>query len=416
MRWKLVTCVVASLTAIPVVLVPPAGAAPTGRYRAEIRRTAYGIPHIRAADFAGLGYGEGYAFARDNLCVMASHLVTLAGERSRYFGPDALTEDPLTQTSNLSNDVYQQAELRSGIVRRLIAQPAPLGRTREVRDLVRGYVAGYNRYLRDTGVSRLPDPTCRGAAWVRPMTELDVYRDMYQTGELEGTQQVIGQIATATPPSAAAPGRAGVPRLPSVDAGSNAYGLGRDATRGTGGMVLANPHFPWSGTGRFYQLQLTIPGRLNVSGGALYGTPLIEIGHTEHLAWSHTVSTAARATLYRLTLAPGDPTAYLVDGHREAMTKRTVTVPVRRKDGGLGTVTRTLYDSRYGPVLAEGWTTTTAYTIRDVNARNVRAMNTWLAMDQADSVAAPRPAGGVLPRPPDAHRDRRLIGRRTRRV
>ncbi|WP_460355789.1 acylase [Actinoallomurus acanthiterrae] len=392
MRWKLVTFAVASLTVLPLTLAVPAGAAPTGRYQAEIRRTAYGIPHIKAADYGGLGFGHGYAFAQDNLCVEASRLVTLAGERSRYFGADAQTDDPLAHASNLASDAYNQAELRSGTVRGLLAQPAPMGPTKEVRELVRGYVAGDNRYLHDTGVSRLPDPTCRGAAWVRPMTELDVYRDLYHTTRLEGAEQAIEQIATATPPSAGRSARATVPVLPKADAGSNAYGLGRDATRGKGGMVLGNPHFPWNGIGRFYQVQLTIPGKLNVSGVALYGTPLVEIGHTQHLAWSHTVSTATRATLYRLKLAPGDPTAYIVDGHREAMTKRTVTVPVRGKDGSVGTVTRTLYDSRYGPVMADGWTTTTAYAIRDANARNVRAMNTWLAMGQADSVAQLRKA------------------------
>ncbi|GAA4635957.1 hypothetical protein GCM10023196_083700 [Actinoallomurus vinaceus] len=244
MRWKLVAGAVASLTALPVALTASAEAAPTGPYHAEIRRTSYGIPHIKAADYGGLGFGHGYAFAQDNLCVMASRLVTLSGERSRYFRPDAQTDDPLTRTTNLASDVYNQAELRSDAVRRLIAQPAPLGPTREVRDLVRGYVAGYNRYLRDTGVSRLPDPTCRGAAWVRPMTELDVYRDLYHVTQLEGAQQAIQQIATATPPSAGRTARAKVPVLPKADAGSNAYGLGRDATRGKGGMVLADGTYP----------------------------------------------------------------------------------------------------------------------------------------------------------------------------
>lgn len=401
MRPKIVTCAVAALAAVPAIAIVPATGAVAasgggGRYSADIRRTAYGIPHIRAADFASLGYGEGYAFARDDLCVMASTLVTLAGQRSRYFGPDTISDDPLAPVPNLASDVYEKAELRSGVVRRLVARPAPLGPTWQVRDLVRGYVAGYNRYLRDTGVSRLPDPTCRGAAWVRPMTELDVYRYMYHTGEFEGSEQAIEQIASAAPPATPATARTSappaLPDLSSTRAGSNAYGLGRDATRGQGGMLLANPHFPWQGSARFYQVQLTIPGRLNVTGAALFGTPVVEIGHTEHLAWSHTVSTAARATFYRLKLAPDDPTAYLVDGHREAMTRRTVKVRVRGEDGRLGTVTRTLYGTRYGPVLADGWTDTAAYALRDVNAGNMRALNTWLAMDQADSVGALRAA------------------------
>ena len=42
--------------------------------------------------------------------------------------------------------------------------------------------------------------------------------------------------------------------------------------------------------------------------------PLILIGHTFTMAWSHTVSTAFRFTPIQLTLVPGDPTAYLFDG------------------------------------------------------------------------------------------------------
>ncbi len=48
--------------------------------------------------------------------------------------------------------------------------------------------------------------------------------------------------------------------------------------------------------------------------GGLYGVPLVLIGHTDGVAWSPTVSTAYRFTPFELTLAPGDPTSYLVDG------------------------------------------------------------------------------------------------------
>ena len=36
--------------------------------RAEIVRTSFGIPHIKADNFKGLGYGYGYAFSQDNYC------------------------------------------------------------------------------------------------------------------------------------------------------------------------------------------------------------------------------------------------------------------------------------------------------------------------------------------------------------
>ena len=53
---------------------------------ADIRRTSFGVPHIRASDERGLGFGIGYAYAQDNLCLLANEVVTVSGERARFFG------------------------------------------------------------------------------------------------------------------------------------------------------------------------------------------------------------------------------------------------------------------------------------------------------------------------------------------
>src|SRR5262249_61958664 len=95
----------------------------------------------------------------------------------------------------------------------------------------------------------------------------------------------------------------------------NAVRLGSRATATGSGMLLGNPHFPWLGPERLYQAHLMIPGKVNVSGGSLYGVPLILIGHTDNLAWSHTVSTAYRFTPFQETVNPLNPTQYLYDGH-----------------------------------------------------------------------------------------------------
>ena len=359
-------------------------------YSAQIRRTEYGIPHVLAGDYGGLGYGYGYAFAQDNLCVMADRVLTLRGERSRYFGPAADSDDTLVDqpTTNLASDTYYQAMRQSGTVQRLVNRPAPLGPTSQLRQLVAGYVAGYNRYLGDTGVANLPDPTCRGAAWVSPITADDVWGGIYDITMLNGTTSFRGQIATATPPTGPGPSAA-VPALPANTAdgiGSNGWALGKDVTAGKDGMLLANPHFPWTGDGRFYQVQLTIPGQLDVSGASLYGTPVVEIGHTNGLAWTHTVSQAQRFTLYQLNLVPGQPTSYLVDGKPVAMTSRTVSV-TETVGGKQIQVNRTVYYSEFGPVLAGNWTGATAFALHDANADNLRAMNEWLAMDQSQNLS-----------------------------
>src|SRR5690606_41698436 len=69
---------------------------PSTRLSATIERTTYGIPHITADDYAGAGYGHGYAIAEDNLCVLADASITHRRERPPYFRPDAAASLPAT--------------------------------------------------------------------------------------------------------------------------------------------------------------------------------------------------------------------------------------------------------------------------------------------------------------------------------
>ena len=257
---------------------------------------------------------------------------------------------------------------------------------------MRGYVDGYNAYLRDTGVDKLPDPTCRAKPWVRPITELDVYRRFYQLASLASQGVALDGIAAAAPLTGGAPATSAAQLAPAfaklADLGSNAYGLGKAATDNGRGMVLGNPHFPWQGAERFYQAQLTIPGKLDVSGASLYGVPLILIGTTRGMAWSHTVSTARRFTPFEEKLVPGSPTSYLYDGKVEAMKADKVTVKLPGGDR-----TRTLYSTRHGPVFTSllglplfPWTATSAFAMGDANAGNFRYLNHFLDVNRAQSV------------------------------
>ena len=63
--------------------------------------------------------------------------------------------------------------------------------------------------------------------------------------------------------------------------------------------------------------------------------PAVLIGHTRGLAWSHTVASAWRFTPFELTLVPGDPHSYLVDGQVKQMKAVELTVQAKTADGGL---------------------------------------------------------------------------------
>ncbi|HEU5008341.1 MAG TPA: penicillin acylase family protein [Jatrophihabitantaceae bacterium] len=403
---------VAAVACLATVVVPAAAAPSTARttqhkYDVTITRTEYGIPHIVANDFASLGYGYGYAFAQDNICTMAADYVTVEGKRSRWFGPDGqyTMQGNGVTVSNLDSDIFWTQVRQSHIVDQLLARPVPFGPKPQIKTAVRGYVDGYNRWLHDVGGDNgITDPACHGKAWVHPITTQDAFLRFYQLVLLAGQDVVMPGIAQAAPPSASNPAPVAAldpqraANLLAVgwhramgEMGSNAVAVGSKGTKNGHGLLLGNPHFPWTDTERFYQAQLTIPGVLNVSGASLFGVPIILIGHTATMAWSHTVSTAFRFTPYQLTLVPGDPTSYLFDGKPTPMQKRTVTVTVRDAGGSLSTVTHTLWWTRYGPVFNSilgiplPWTATTAFAIRDANADNFRVFNHFFDTNQARS-------------------------------
>ncbi|WP_434587528.1 penicillin acylase family protein [Streptomyces sp. A5-4] len=368
----------------------------SGKLSAVIRYTEYGVPHIVAKDYANLGFGTGWAQAADQVCTLADGFLTVRGERSRHFGPDAAPDSSLSSaTKNLSSDLYFAGVREAGTVEKLLATPAPAGPSRQIKESMRGWAAGYNAWLKQNHIN---DPACRNAAWVRPVTPLDVARRGFAVSVLGGQGRGINGITAAAPPGAAPvaevdPRRAADAARALFDAGnadmgSNAVAFSGKTTANGRGLLLGNPHYPWQGGRRFWQSQQTIPGELNVSGGSLLGTTVVNIGFTDKVAWSHTVATGVTLNLHQLTLDPADPTTYLVDGERERMTKRTVSVPV--KDGT--PVTRTQWWTRYGPVVTAlgdslplPWSATTAYALNDPNAANLRGSDTALGFAKARS-------------------------------
>lgn len=356
-----------------------------GAMSADIRRTAFGIPHIRASDERGLGYGIGYAYAQDNLCLLANEVVTVNGQRARYFGAEQAT---LEERNNLTSDVFFTWLNTPQAVAAFWKAQTP-----QVQQRLEGYVAGYNRYLQERGATGRP-MQCQGA-WVRPINTADLVKLTRRLLVEGGVGQFAEALAGATPPQpgVAVQGRARAFEVATLnqqrftlDRGSNAVAVGGERSFNGRGMLLANPHFPWIGGMRFYQMHLTIPGQLDVMGAALPGLPVVNIGFNQHVAWTHTVDTSKHFTLYRLTLDPKDPTRYLLDGKSIPLQKTQVTVQVK----GAKPHTQTVYSSQFGPVVQWpgklDWNGQYAFSLRDANLGNDRVLHQWYAMNQARSL------------------------------
>ena len=391
-------------TTATVRAVSPAPAKP--RYDATIRFTEHGIPHITADNFGSLGFGSGYAAADASICTLVDTLITGRGLRSRWFGAADHYDDYVTMNgSNLQIDALVVDLHNRKVVENLLASQAGPGR--EARQLVNGYTAGVNKWLRTNEVT---DPACRGAAYLKPdVKPIDLWYGVYLANLLASTGVFVKEIVDAAPPTPDDPGLPQIPlkapaatdvdrdallkalgKDPESPFGSNATAIGGDETSTGKGMLLGNPHFPWRGRYHFTQQQLTIPGKYDVAGASLIGSPAVNIGFNNDVAWSHTVSTAYRFTPYEYKLL-GSPTTYLTESGPQQLEHRHVTITVKEPGGTLGTVQEDLYRTPQGyvvdsPATLMPWSPATVWALRDANAEQLRTIDTFLDMGKATSV------------------------------
>jgi acyl-homoserine-lactone acylase len=331
---------------------------------------------VLAADLPSAAFGQGYAFASLGGCVLADQILKVRSERAQFLGPGTGDAFVNSDFAHLALGIYRDAETT-------YPQQSP-----EVQAVVAGYVAGFNRFV-ELHRSRLP---CAAEPWLRQISEVDLFAHYLELSTFASGRALQEMILAAQPPTVA--GRVmPTTTLDEVRAhrpGSNGWAIGSERSANGKGMLLANPHFPWEGELKLYESHLRVPGKLDVYGASLLGVVGVLIGFTNDVAWTHTVSNGHRFTLYQLQLDPTNPTAYIYDGKSRAMEARPLSVSVRQADGSQLVRTRTMYRSHFGPMVMlppVGWTTATAFTVRDTNASNPAIVAQILGSDRATSLA-----------------------------
>jgi len=382
--------------------------------KATIRRTTNGVPHIASDTLEGVAFGAGYAQAQDNVCLLAESFVKARSERAKFFGPG-------TDNAYVFSDFsYKALRILSGAE---IEYPQL---SAEATALLDGFAAGYNHYVTSTDAASYPAP-CTSEPWVAPIRPQDLLAYYRIVGQYASGNFFVGApLMFAVPPGVeVAPTMVTASTSPSdstgfvepwesvlkelqqsapdkltvrdSDFGSNAWGIGRELSENGRGALLANPHFPYTGPRRFYQMHMTVPGYLDVNGAGLLGTALPLIGFNQNLGWSHTVSTSRRFTFYELTLKQDDDLVYIKDGQEVPITSETYQVEVANGTATPTVLEREFYYSEYGPMLSANvlsngslgsWgTERRAYTYRDANASLANFLDTWLGMSRASNLA-----------------------------
>ena len=96
----------------------------------EVRRTAYGVPHIKAQNLAAAGYAEAYVQSEDYGARVALSLLRARGEMGKWFGRDSMGGD---------FDEHRGVSHRRRELSRSVDQ--------DTRDVYEGFAAGVNRYI-----------------------------------------------------------------------------------------------------------------------------------------------------------------------------------------------------------------------------------------------------------------------------
>lgn len=313
-------------------------------YEAEVYRTEGGFPHIQANDFGSLGFGTGYAAAQDNVCFLAEDFLKYNAERAEYFGAG-------DYDANLNSDFFYQYLADTGVYD---VEPSP-----ELEAIFSGYAAGFNRYLNDTGSENLPEK-CQNADWVKPV-EVETIRRIHATPYF--LSNFASMITAAIPPENVTKNKIKsdistqiVYHTPAMDPmvgnltdkGSNGVAIGKDETIGANALLFANPHLTWDEASRFYTMHQVIPGVMNLLGANAINRANVGFGTNGDVAWTNTVSRSQRFSFFHLTLMPGNPTQYIVDGESKDMVQTTVKVLVKNDDDELDEKSHTFFSTDFG--------------------------------------------------------------------
>jgi acyl-homoserine-lactone acylase len=322
----------------------PAALAPASS--AEILWDSYGVPHIYAANRAELAHAFGWAQMQNHGDLLLRLYAQSRGRASELLGPDYLVEDRWTWTVDIP-----------GLAARDYSMQRP-----EMRAHIDAFVAGINDFARQH-----PELIGDSVRAVLPVTGVDVLANQQRLA-LARFLTSSGQVRAETR---------------SWERGSNAWAIAPSRSASGHTLLLANPHLPWSDIFTWIEAQYVMPG-VDVYGGALVGSPVLQIAFNDDLGWTHTVNTQDTEDLYELTRSGN---GYRYDGAVRRFGERAHVLRVRDSTGVLRDDTLRIRSSVHGPVVATKPGKAVALRVVGMTPATPYGFEQWWDMGRARNLA-----------------------------
>jgi acyl-homoserine-lactone acylase len=331
----------------------------------QIRRTAYGVPHIKAESLEAVAFGLAYCQAEDHLPSVMRGIIGTRGELAATFGPD---RDRQGDNKNVETDLFNR---QFRVYQRAVEAYHQLDP--DYRAMCEGFAGGLNVYV-ERHRDNVPD-------WTPQVTGHDVVayglagvmRFAFNRGGILN-QFLKSQGAETALVDSADDGLVG----------SNMWAFAPSRSRSGRAILMGNPHQPWAPVSTYYEAHLIVPGKLNFYGSTFIGRPVLTTGWNEHLGWSHTVNYPDLEEIYELELDPERADHYRFDGDSLPMARDDVEIAIQTPTGE-ETRKRTFWHTPLGPVVHR--TPTKAYVLRSACYDDFRAYEQWLRLARSTSYA-----------------------------
>ena len=336
----------------------------------EIRRTAYGVPHIKAENLRAAGFGLAYVQLEDYGPSVAMGLLRARGEMGRWFGRDSMESD-FGARLEYARAVETHHLIDAG-----------------TRAIYTGFAAGVNRYI-----ERHPEEFPPG--FDPRFTAYDVATRDIEMARAGAAGRFLARLDSSSRRERGVGGRTGgagmtrqqaTPEPPpddEIEEGSNAWAFAPSRTTSGRAILLRNPHLAWSAG--YYEAHLTVPGVLDFYGDFRIGGPFGVIGgFNRDLGWSTTNNAPDLDEIYSLDADTARVDHYVLDGVSLPLQRQLVTVEFRNGDG-MGTETREQWRTPMGPVIHRGGGR--IYILRSAGDGEYRAGEQFLRMMRARSLA-----------------------------
>lgn len=324
-----------------------------------IYRDDMGIPHIYATNENDLYFTTGYIMAQERLWQMDMLRRVTQGRLSEIFGEDFVDTDFLLR--NL------QFKKRS---ERVLPDLSP-----EQLSCIESFSYGINTYLENAG-KKLPFEFkllgYKPEKWL-PEHTLNLIGYMawdlkagWRIPALANLQQKLDSAHFKTlltdeslnktvcfPDSINLSIAQGLKKIENMGVdifcGSNTWAVSGERSV-TGKPLLANDmHLGFGLPGIWIQIHQCIPGKLNVTGLALPGSPVIVVGHNDSIAWGMTNTYVDNLDFYEEKVNPDDTTQYEFNGEWRNFTYQDEII--KTKEGK--EITKQIVLSHHGPVMSE---------------------------------------------------------------